>query len=203
LEAIASQDLWIWHSFFGMAGSNNDINVLHRSPVFLRLAEGTAPQIFYEINGNPYVKGYYLADGIYPSWPTFVKTVHNLADAKCKKIAKEQEAVRKDVEWTFGVLESRWAIVRYPARTWSPERMWNVMTACVIMHNMIAENERDDNIYDQGWDFQGELAEPAAGVASWEQFMYATESSHDRHFHDRLSTDLIKHIWTFVRNQQG
>jgi hypothetical protein len=32
------------------------------------------------------------------------------------------------------------------------------MTVCVIMHNMIAENERDDNIYDKGWDFQGELA---------------------------------------------
>ncbi|XP_073359709.1 uncharacterized protein [Aegilops tauschii subsp. strangulata] len=26
LEAVASQDLWIWHSFFGMAGSHNDIN---------------------------------------------------------------------------------------------------------------------------------------------------------------------------------
>jgi hypothetical protein len=72
--------------------------------------------------------------------------------------------------------------------------MWNVMTACVILHNMIVENEPDDIIYDQGWDFQGELAEPAAGVASWEPFM------HDRHIHDRLQTDLIEHIWTFARN---
>jgi hypothetical protein len=150
LETVASHDLWIWHSFFDMAGSNNDINMLHRSPVFSRLIEGTAPQISYEINGNPYDKSYYLADGIYPSWPTFVKPVRNLADEKCKKKSKEQEAARKDVERAFGVLQSRWAIVRYPARTWSPEKMWNVMTACVIMHNMIVENERDDNIYDQG-----------------------------------------------------
>jgi hypothetical protein len=59
LEAVASQDLWIWYSFFGMAmaGSNNDINVLHRSPVFSRLTEGTAPQISFEINSNPYDKG--------------------------------------------------------------------------------------------------------------------------------------------------
>jgi hypothetical protein len=79
-----------------------------------------------------------------------VKTVCNPADEKCKRFAKEQEAARNDVEWAFGVLPSRWAIVCYPARTWSPERMWNVMTACVIMHNMIVENERDNSIYDQG-----------------------------------------------------
>jgi hypothetical protein len=81
--------------------------------------------------------------------------------------------------------------------------MWNVMTAYVIMHNMIVENERDDSIYDQEWDFQGELAEPAAEVASWEQFMHATENVHDHRIHDRLQTDLIEHIWTFAGNQQG
>ncbi|GJU21654.1 ALP1-like protein [Tanacetum coccineum] len=27
LEAVASQDLWIWHAFYGMEGANNDINV--------------------------------------------------------------------------------------------------------------------------------------------------------------------------------
>ncbi|GKB73278.1 ALP1-like protein [Tanacetum coccineum] len=27
LEAVPSQDLWIWHAFFGVSGSNNDINV--------------------------------------------------------------------------------------------------------------------------------------------------------------------------------
>jgi hypothetical protein len=31
------------------------------------------------------------------------------------------------------------------------------MTACVIMHNMIIDDECDDSIYDQGWDFHGEL----------------------------------------------
>jgi hypothetical protein len=80
--------------------------------------------------------------------------------------------------------------------------MWNVMTACVILHNMIVENERDDIIYDQGWDFQGELAEPAAGVASWEKFMHVTENLHDRYIHNRLQTDLIEHICTFAGNQQ-
>ncbi|GKB16416.1 ALP1-like protein [Tanacetum coccineum] len=28
LEAITSNDLWIWHAFFGVAGMNNDENIL-------------------------------------------------------------------------------------------------------------------------------------------------------------------------------
>jgi hypothetical protein len=43
-SAVASQDLWIWHAFFGLPGSNNDLNVLQRSHVFAKLAEGEAPE---------------------------------------------------------------------------------------------------------------------------------------------------------------
>ncbi|CAL5383835.1 unnamed protein product [Camellia sinensis] len=64
LEAVASYDLWIWHAFFGLPGSHNDINVLERSSVFSLLTEGRAPQVDYSINGNDYTMGYYLADGM-------------------------------------------------------------------------------------------------------------------------------------------
>ena len=66
LEAVASHDLWIWHAFFGMPGSLNDINVLRRSALFDRLTSGTAPQLEYTVNGDKYTMWYYLADGIYP-----------------------------------------------------------------------------------------------------------------------------------------
>ena len=75
LEAVASQDLWICHAFFGLPGSLNDIIVLDRSPVFTLLANGHAPRINYIINGHEYRMRYYLADGIYPNWSTFVKTI--------------------------------------------------------------------------------------------------------------------------------
>ena len=43
LEATASYDLWIWHSFFGPLVSNNDINVLNQSPLYVTERNGTAP----------------------------------------------------------------------------------------------------------------------------------------------------------------
>jgi hypothetical protein len=56
LEAVASTDLWIWHAFFGLPRSFNDINVLHRSHLFDRLAQAEAPSVNYTINGHNYDK---------------------------------------------------------------------------------------------------------------------------------------------------
>jgi hypothetical protein len=47
LEAIASQDLWIWHYFFGLPETLNDINVLQRSPLFTKLANGEARLLWW------------------------------------------------------------------------------------------------------------------------------------------------------------
>ena len=65
LEAVADQETWIWYSYFGMSGSCNDINMLNRSPLFAKLANGEAPPVTFEANGCTYNYEYHLADGIY------------------------------------------------------------------------------------------------------------------------------------------
>jgi hypothetical protein len=64
--------------------------------------------------------------------------------------------------------------------------MWEVMTACVIMHNMIVEDERDEGIHDQGWEFQSELVSPHSSAATFEVFLHMHEEILDRGTHDQL-----------------
>jgi hypothetical protein len=198
LEAVASHDLWIWHAFFGLPGSLNDINVLRRSPLFDSLTSGTAPQVEYMVNGNKYTMGYYLADGIYPAWATFVKAFQNPQGNKKLHFTKAQEAARKDVERAFGVLQARFAIVRGPARFWSKEQLWYIMQACVVLHNMIIEDERDEED-----DFNYHQDIPVLEPKDYEhrdpilieEFLKIHDEIEDKSLHERLRDDLVEHLW--------
>ncbi|KAJ9553013.1 hypothetical protein OSB04_017058 [Centaurea solstitialis] len=79
---------------------------LERSFVFGDIVEGRAPPVRYKVNGKPYTIGYYLVDGIYPSWSTLVKTIPAPQGNKHKHFAKKQEGARKDVERAFRVLQA-------------------------------------------------------------------------------------------------
>ncbi|GKD11563.1 ALP1-like protein isoform X1 [Tanacetum coccineum] len=99
LEAVASQDLWIWHAFFGVARSNNDINVLYQSPLFNDLKTGRRPEILFVANGITYPSGYYLVDGIYPELGTLVKTIPEPVDDDHKRICKRKSKNRQGKMW--------------------------------------------------------------------------------------------------------
>ncbi|KAL7606376.1 hypothetical protein Lser_V15G16987 [Lactuca serriola] len=102
--------------FFGVAGFNNDVNVLDQSPIFDDLLNGKAPDAPFAVNGNEYKYRYYLTDGIYPQYFTFVKAFRHPVEERDKNFKRRQEGARKDVEGVFGVLKAKWHIVEHAAR---------------------------------------------------------------------------------------
>ncbi|KAL0736556.1 hypothetical protein Bca4012_012766 [Brassica carinata] len=200
LEAVASQDLWIWHAFFGPPGTLNDINVLDQSPVFDDILQGRAPRVNYIVNGHEYNLAYYLTDGIYPKWATFVQSIKLPQGPKASLFATQQEAARKDVERAFGVLQARFAIVKRPALQWDKIKIGKIMRACIILHNMIVENERDKYTQLDISDFQDERSSEVDFTYSRERsnlgnMMSIRSRVRDKIIHQQLKADLVEHIW--------
>ncbi|XP_022041947.1 uncharacterized protein LOC110944599 [Helianthus annuus] len=54
LEAVASQDLWIWYAFFGLSGLLNDLNILYQSQIFDDVVAGTGPDTSFTVSGVEY-----------------------------------------------------------------------------------------------------------------------------------------------------
>lgn len=203
LEAVASYDRWIWHAYFGAAGSNNDINVINQSPVFTDLLWGRAPRINFIVNGHQYNKGYYLADGIYLEWTTLVKSIKLPQTRKQQLFARWQESQRKDVECAFGILKARFKIIDVPCKLWKESDIGLIMRACIIMHNMIIEDERDMDVLDLNDDpgeFEVQSPEYTNSVPrAFAQVISTDCEVHDASVHNRLKKDLMEHIWTYHR----
>jgi hypothetical protein len=100
-----------------MASCRNDINVIHHSPVFSRLAEGNALMVNYMRSVVTLMTmGTIKPMVYYPSRSIFVKTINLRKEEKESRFAKGQEAARKDLERTFSVLLTC-SIIRHPIRT--------------------------------------------------------------------------------------
>ncbi|XP_050255208.1 uncharacterized protein LOC126701116 [Quercus robur] len=142
---------------------------------------------------------YYLVDGIYPKWSTFVKTIPSPRGHKRKLFAKAQEVNRKDVERAFGVLQARFAIVCGTARFFYSETLQDIMKACVILHNMIVEDERDVNEavevdYEQ-IDDNSTIQLSREHTNEFTEFIKTHQCIQDHEIHDQLQLDLIEHLW--------
>ncbi|XP_071694966.1 uncharacterized protein [Rutidosis leptorrhynchoides] len=132
------------HGLPGMLGSidcaNNDINVLNYSPLFNTIKNGTAPPSPFDVNGHHNEIGYYLGDVIYPDWAMLVKAPHAPTGEPRKQFKKFQESARKDIERAFGVLQGRFQMLKTPARSMDFNKFRRHMYACIVLHNMIQEN---------------------------------------------------------------
>jgi len=103
LEAVADQSLHIWHMFFGLPGSNNDLNVLDRSPLVHDMLVGEASDMRFEVNGQEYNMYYLLADGIYPPGVALCKAFISLTMRKENILLQDK---RHAARMSSGVLES-------------------------------------------------------------------------------------------------
>ncbi|XP_042023931.1 putative nuclease HARBI1 [Salvia splendens] len=205
LEAVADYDLWIWHAYFGLPGSNNDINVLDSSHLFYNLTQGIAPPTYYVIQGKEYNMCYYLADGIYPKWSTIVQTIHEPRTPKTKYFAMRQEACRKDVERAFGVLQSRFSIVAGPVRYWDKEVLHDIMITCIILHNMIVEDERD---LSSPIEVARNAPQPEVKMTTnedvrFQEYLTRYAAIRNKNAHLELRNALVDHLWENFSNTQS
>ncbi|KAL5857857.1 hypothetical protein ACOSQ3_005315 [Xanthoceras sorbifolium] len=114
----------------------------------------------------------------------------------------KQEACRKDVERAFGVLQSRFAIVKGPARFWNKHVLHDIMSSCIIMHNMIVEDERDVDADIDNW---REAPAPEVDMAvdentRFQQFLARHREIRDKEAHISLRNALIEHLWEQYSN---
>uniref|UniRef100_A0A0D3C0M0 DDE Tnp4 domain-containing protein n=1 Tax=Brassica oleracea var. oleracea TaxID=109376 RepID=A0A0D3C0M0_BRAOL len=198
LEAVASYDLWICHVFFEAPGTMNDLNILDRSPVFDDIINGIAPQLNFYVNGNLYQLAHYLTNGIYPKWATFIQSIRLPQGEKHSLFAKTQESFRKDVERAFGVLQARFAVVRNSSKLWDKEKIGNITRACIILHNMIVEDERSSFTQYNKFEFQEREEVDTFSInmpLNLGSTMDRRTSLRNRQAHEQLKNDLIENIW--------
>ncbi|XP_038679425.1 uncharacterized protein LOC119980701 [Tripterygium wilfordii] len=182
-----------------MPGTYNDISVLDHSPLFDRFIRCQTPNIPYEVNGRVYHIPYYLTDCIYPHYATLIQSIKHLRTQKEKHFAKKQEAACKDVERAFGVLQAKWAITEGPIRFWDEETVTNIMNCCIILHNIIIEDERHANI--EPWQpVAGEIL--LDGLLEHDEQLLGCfirsriEQVRDRSINGMLRHDLMENLWS-------
>lgn len=137
--------------------------------------------------------------------------------------AKLQEAIRKDVERAFGVLQAKWAIVGMPARLWSVDTLSTIMKCCAILHNMCVEDriaEFGDSVdpesvasalndYESGRIGGEEVrrarftAIPVRRARTFAEFVNRTNEVQDQAIYFERRRDLIQHCWDMKGRQQN
>nr|XP_043633161.1 uncharacterized protein LOC122604338 [Erigeron canadensis] len=155
-----------------------------QSPLFQNKRNGSALDSSFIANGWHSKRSDYLTDGIYPRWDAFVNAYPHPVEQDERKLKILQEAARKDVERTFGVLKEKWKILDRSLRLWTEEKIGKVVATYIILHNMIIK----DN---------GRTISPVHIMDSPVPRVYNPEANRelqDENVHHRLRYDLTAHI---------
>ena len=120
--------------------------------------------------------GYYLTDGIYPKWSIFVKT-----------IPAPQE---KKLQLFVGLHD--FSILKYTPRDHE---------ACIILYNIIAKDERDENkAVDFDYEQIDEVDNPPIQVSrehtnGFMVLIQSHERIRDQQIYSQHQSDLMDHLW--------
>ncbi|KAK1411080.1 hypothetical protein QVD17_37624 [Tagetes erecta] len=94
-----------------------------------------------------------------------------------------------DLERCFGVLQQQWHIIQHPCRLWIKDKNRDVMYACIILNNMILED--DDNGICQN--YIPDQIEEEITQATFEERVANDAYLRNKHEHYALMTNLIEH----------
>ena len=96
------------------------------------------------------------------------------------------------------MLQSRFAIVRGTARFLDQETLNDIMKACIIMHDMIIEDERHGDQPDFNYDVIEEnqpIHVSHERTRELYEFIRTHHQIRDWQTHSQLQADLVKHLW--------
>jgi hypothetical protein len=177
-----------------MTGSHNDINVLQWSPVFSRLWKVKRQSATMRSTTTNTQRGttleWYLSsmvhiceDNLHPwKWKT------NCFRESMKVVGRM---------WSGYLVSSKLVgLLFVPLQEYeSWTQCGRVITACVIWHNIIVEDEHERANQLQGWEFQGPLITPEHVPQEFEAYLWTHRDIQHRATHDQLQLDLVEHLW--------
>ncbi|KAG9398272.1 hypothetical protein AC1031_022052 [Aphanomyces cochlioides] len=139
---------------------------------------------------------YVLADGIYPNYTLFQKSMSSPSNQKEKFYCERHESVRKDVERCFGALFGRFHILSNPGRLWSRETMHLVWKACICLHNMVIQVEETVSTPtdETQWQCNIDLNRVDSPI-SFQHYIQMTRSIRNEAAHNMLRNDIIEELW--------
>lgn len=156
---------------------------------------------------------HFLVDGIYLKLRFFVQSLSILTANAEKKFSSSQESSRKDVERGYGVLVQENHLLKNNLRSWSIEKIKNIMRCAITIHNMVVKERLQSRTFyhyvsiqsaevDQNED-NGEMNLFRVGLAEHNedattllgaQLSQLHSSCYDENGHNSLKQDLIAHF---------
>ncbi|XP_071729337.1 L-tryptophan--pyruvate aminotransferase 1-like [Rutidosis leptorrhynchoides] len=142
-------------------GSNNDITVLNRSPLFDSIKNGTAAIALFTVNGHEYTHGYYLTEGINEIMSPFSLS----APTSCS-INDEKDDITHDIKTTSLVFSSALC---------SKNDDVEVQDGDVVVDDgvVIDLDHGDPTMYEEFWKKKGE--ETTVVISGWQFMSYFSD----------------------------